>query len=69
MAESQLFVLIHGSKLQHIVGKGLHIAFGSKYAGRTIGADYTAHTFAHIHRYWHYTMRLCLNQTDRKSVV
>ena len=28
MAESLLFVLIHGSKLQHLVGKSLHIAFG-----------------------------------------
>ena len=27
MAESLLFVLIKGSKLQHLVGKGLHVAF------------------------------------------
>ena len=28
MAESLLFVLVHGGKLQHLVGKGLHVAFG-----------------------------------------
>lgn len=69
MAESLLFVLIKGSKLQHLVGKGLHVALGSKHTGRTICTDYTAHTFTHIHRYWHYTMRLCLNQTQWKSLV
>ena len=69
MAESLLFVLIKGSKLKHLIGKGTHIALWNKPASRTICADYTTHSFAHVHRYRYNTMRLCLNQTQWKSLV